>query len=196
MAQFVRDTKAGQVIAAWIVTDGRGRLMGKVQAHYGESRVLVNAWDLTPDGLEGMQRGSAGGYGYDKLTAALSGLRVAGHVLSDHCEVSLKPPKGAPGFALDHKPRKGFTLANRATWIRDNAESPWLALDMTQARVSRFMGAPAHHTDDLDESERGALDQLRAAKARGDIFEGYTSCHKAAGLDYLKAHGLRVHQAI
>ena len=31
------------------------------------------------------QRGRAGGYGYDKKTAALAGLIVDGHTLADHC---------------------------------------------------------------------------------------------------------------
>lgn len=31
------------------------------------------------------QKGTAGGYGYDKKTAALSGLTVDGHEITDHC---------------------------------------------------------------------------------------------------------------
>jgi hypothetical protein len=35
--------------------------------------------------LFGLQKGRAGGYGYDKRTAALSGLLIDGHTLANHC---------------------------------------------------------------------------------------------------------------
>ena len=49
-----------------------------------------------------IQRGSARGYGYDKRTAALCGLTVAGVEMGDHCD-----PKGRP--TLD-------------AWLRDNQD--------------------------------------------------------------------------
>lgn len=38
--------------------------------------------------LFGMQQGAAGGYGYDKATAALSGIWIDGHQLADHSRMS------------------------------------------------------------------------------------------------------------
>lgn len=35
--------------------------------------------------LFGLQQGRAGGYGYDKFAAALSGLIIDGHTMADHC---------------------------------------------------------------------------------------------------------------
>ena len=35
--------------------------------------------------LFGLQQSSAGGYGYDKYTAALAGLIIDGHTIADHC---------------------------------------------------------------------------------------------------------------
>ena len=166
MVKFVRESAASKAISAWIVTNRRGECLAKVQAHFAQSgRVSVDVFDA---GSGVVQHGRAGGYGYDKLTAALSGLVVAGHTLADHCEVGLRPPRGLPGFPPDYR-RKGYQTANPMHWIRDNADSPWRA---------------------LSETER------RAAMGRDDVFTGFSDCYKVAGLEYLTERGLRVHQAI
>lgn len=183
MPKFVRETAAGSSIAAWIVTNGRGEFVAKVQAHFASS-VRVDVFDSERD----VQHGRAGGYGYDKLTAALSGLVIGGHTLADHCEVSLKPPRGLPGFPKDYK-RRGYQTANYAHWIRDNAESAWRPLSDVERRAFLF-------GRDESPDDTAARDRVKAADARGDLFRGFTSCHKVAGLDYLKARGLRVFQAI
>lgn len=55
------------------VPDGYYCTTPEVRRHYAASE------------LYGYQRGRAGGYGYDKKTAALAGLIVDGHTLADHC---------------------------------------------------------------------------------------------------------------
>lgn len=83
-SKFVSDTKAAQSVSAFIVLDKKGKLVAKVQAHYSNGgTVLVNVWDMT--GKLEMQHGKAGGYGYDKFAAALSGLVIDGHTMADHC---------------------------------------------------------------------------------------------------------------
>lgn len=88
--KYVSDTKAGRAIAAWIVLSPAGNVVGKINAHYGDSgTVTVDVWDWDPN-REGspdhviFQQGRAGGYGYDKLTAALSGLAICGHTFTYH----------------------------------------------------------------------------------------------------------------
>ena len=165
MVKFVRESTASKAISAWVITNRRGECVAKVQAHFAPSGgVSVGVFDSERD----VQHGRAGGYGYDKLTAALSGLVVAGHTLADHCEVRLRPPRGLPGFPRGYR-RKGYHTANLMHWVRDNADSPWRA---------------------LSETER------RAAMGRDDVFTGFSDCYKVAGLEYLTERGLRVHQAI
>ena len=41
--------------------------------------------DAQAYGLFGLQQGSAGGYGYDKHAAAMTGLIIDGHTIADHC---------------------------------------------------------------------------------------------------------------
>lgn len=83
MTNYVTDTAAGKSISAYIVLDKKGNEVATIRAHFGNSgAVLVNVFNR--DGSP-FQYGRAGGYGYDKFTAALSGLVVAGITLNDHC---------------------------------------------------------------------------------------------------------------
>lgn len=78
----VRETAAGKSISAWVILKD-GKQVAQVQAHFGKSRVQVDIW-AAPDWT--IQQGSASGYGYDKLTAAMTGLYINGHKLTNHCE--------------------------------------------------------------------------------------------------------------
>lgn len=82
-----------------------------------------------------VQQAKAGGYGYDKFTAALSGMWVDGHKLTDHCGESLKKPRGKKYFPHGFKAPKGYSLSNPAlfqvstgrrvdTWAPETLEGP------------------------------------------------------------------------
>jgi hypothetical protein len=190
MVKLVRESAAGKAIAAWVITNGRGEYVAKVQAHFAPSGgVSVDVFD-SERGV--VQHGRAGGYGYDKLTAALRGLVIAGHTLADHCEVRLSPPRGLPGFPPDYR-RKGYQTANYMQWVRDNADSPWRALSEIERSAvrPRSHGALGDSPDEL-----AARDFVRAAMGRDDVFSGFSDCYQVAGLEYLTERGLRVHQAI
>lgn len=111
----VRETKAGKSISAWVVVKN-GKCIATVHAHYGNSgRVQVDVWHncTMADGtFPELQQRSAGGYGYDKLTAALSGLSIDGNVLHDHATPG---PAGALGVdeangGASHYYRPGLEL--------------------------------------------------------------------------------------
>jgi hypothetical protein len=195
MSKRVRDTKAGESISAYVVTNRRGELLATVQAHFSGAGVCtVNVYDNEA----GFQSSRAGGYGYDKFTAALGGMRIAGHTLTNHCEGSRKPPKGAPLFPVGYKPAKGWSLANYAIRVRDNADAPWRQLTIDESRATKWLDHPQETRESLSDEygERTNVAKLRAMRERGDMVTGYSSCYKKAGLDYLRARGLRVHKAI
>ena len=117
----VAETPAGKQISAWIIMKG-SREVGCVRAHYSHSgRVSVNVFNYgpkNPDAEElGFQSGHAGGYGYDKFTAALSGLSIDGVKMGNHCQFSKKMPKG--GFRK--KAPRGWCLTNNAKF-NENGE--------------------------------------------------------------------------
>ncbi len=108
MAKQVRETKAGQQISAWIVLNKKGNEVATIHAHHAQSRVTVDVWERGR--LTG--QGSASGYGYDKLTAAMDGLKVGGITLRGHCADALPFPKGATAFPRDFKAPAGYYLTN------------------------------------------------------------------------------------
>lgn len=112
----VRETKAGKSVSAWIVLKGK-RQVAAVHAHYSDGgTVLVNVFNYGDKNRSAkdkpFQAGKAGGYGYDKFTAALSGLEIDGHKLTDHCQGHKKPVNGHKVFKRDEKAPRGWHFAN------------------------------------------------------------------------------------
>lgn len=154
-SNLVSETSAGQSASAFVILKGK-RHVANVTAAYGKGgRVLVNVFNYGSENKSAplnMQHGSAGGYGYDKFTAALSGLEIDGHKLSNHCDGRKEPPKGGV-WPKGSKAPKGWHFANFSTRDRDGNDLP----------------AELH---------------------------GWESCYRESGLDYLKARGYRVIQAL
>lgn len=122
MSKQVRETAAGQSISAYVILNRKGEHVATVQVHHANSgRVSVDVWNTgaSRDG-HGLQQGAAGGYGYDKFTAALSGLTIDGHAMSDHCGARLNPPKGRSTWPRDAKAPRGYTLANFQAFTYDD----------------------------------------------------------------------------
>lgn len=101
--------------SAWVILNKKGEHVATVTAQYprgGAGRVWVNVRNITRGAQQRaadryaathgkrlidrdatdagglhlcLQAASAGGYGYDKTTAALAGLIVDGHTLAGHC---------------------------------------------------------------------------------------------------------------
>ena len=123
----------------------------------GAGRLTVYIVDGFADRLT-TQKGTAGGYGYDKFVAALSSMTIDGHSLTDHAgqdEISKKLLKaygkarlaGAAGDKVYQKARKlGYSFTN---WSQAGGYQP-------------------------------------------NKWEGYQSCYREPGLDYLKALGYQV----
>ena len=68
-----------------IVILKNGEYVGKIQVAYpkdGAGTLRAFLWDFGSE----VQMGTAGGYGYDKLSAALQGMTFQGLVLQDHPE--------------------------------------------------------------------------------------------------------------
>lgn len=60
--------------------------------------------------LFGLQQSSAGGYGYDKLAAALSGLWIDGHQIADHC-----------GTVANAQKAKERLMKSYIKWVEDKS---------------------------------------------------------------------------
>lgn len=81
----VRETAAGKSISAWIILNKDGQHIATVQAHYSNGGVVtVDVWDKSTL----IHQGKAGGYGYDKFTAAISGAVIDGVRIYNHSVTS------------------------------------------------------------------------------------------------------------
>ena len=188
MTQYVSDTAAGKSISAWIILDRRGKYVAKVQAHFGNSRITVNVFD----DMAGFQKGSASGYGYDKLTAALSGLTIAGHELTNHCarDAAPKKPKGLPCYPKEFKAPKGYALANYGSFSLKTGRQLTAYFWQDMARADLGDSAEWHDVAKL------ARDMGAAWESSADCVKGYSDCYRESGFKYLQAIGFQVIQAI
>ncbi len=203
MTKYVSDTSAAKSLSAYIILNRKGEHVATVKAYFGNGgSCLVNVHDSKA----GFQYARARGYGYDKFTAALSGLTIDGHKLNDHCGESINPPKGKPCFPANYKPRKGFQLANYGQWERADSGQwerrdsyHWRELAVAQWRAETGALNGLHYPSaesEWEEVQRNARKLARDAESAGKLISGYSSCFRESGLKYLEAIGYRVIQAI
>lgn len=220
MSVYVRDTTAAKSIRAMVIFKG-ARKVATVQVHYGNSgSCLVNIWQESEAAARSaaarekagkpfehgkyetagaFQHARAGGYGYDKLTAALAGMNVDGHELTDHCGARLKMPKGLPLFPRDFKAPKGYSLANYCTASRATGQviHSYHWPDLAQKTLGL---QDSNRSDWSDEQWRVATELAQRLEsewqASGDAVSGYRDCYRDSGLAYLKAIGYTICEVI
>lgn len=150
MSKYVHDKAAAKQISAYTILNRKGDYVATVRIHYGQSTALANIYQTdsaarkcfakahglesvaineigrTAHKLFGFQSGKASGYGYDKATAALSGMMIDGHMITNHCsrDGSPKYPKGRKSYPRDFVPPKGYSLANFRTRDFDGNDLP------------------------------------------------------------------------
>lgn len=199
MAKQVRETAAGQSLKVYVIMKG-ARHIATIHAHFSNGGTCTaDAWHhdakarertnaaLGLDSREyGPQQGRAGGYGYDKETAALRGMVIDGLALSDHCGERRKPPRGLRYFPADYKPPRGYSLANYGRFDRETGER-----------------RHSYHWQDMAKAELGESAEWETISARAkeleaavDTVPGYDSCYRDSGLKFLEARGYRVIQAL
>lgn len=205
MAKRVDETKAGKQISAYVIMKG-SKLIGKVQAHFSDGGTCtVNAWDFSPKDETRYMSGKASGYGYDKFTAAISGMVFDGHELVNHCGAKAKTPKR--GYWLrEDKLARGFNLANGCYFHAPSGKrvTCYNEYDYQADGDSTFK----RHVYVIPKGEQSPgywSANENEVKANPDMFEevdpetvvyGYHDAHKQSGLDYLRALGYQVIQAI
>ena len=177
----VDETAQGKAIRAGVVLDKKGHLVAKIQARYGSGGgVLVNVFQYNGNAKEGekgyygpdKQAARAGGYGYDKFTACISGMTIAGVKITDHCGERLKlPRKGF--FTQDSKLPKGYRLANYTVFDHATKKGANLPRGWTHGHL-----------------------EYETRMKDGRLAVGYAGAYRDPGLDILPAYGFRVIWAI
>jgi hypothetical protein len=195
--KYVHDTKAGKSISAYVVLNKKGEHVATIKAHFSDGGTcLVNVHDFNGE----FQHATAGGYGYDKFTAALSGMTIDGHKMTNHAssEDAPKPPKGHKLYPRDYQPKKGYSLANytsiskatgRTVYSNDWYEKAYEALGIADTDADTKNAR-------WEEVKETAFKLQREWEMSDDCETGYSSCFRESGLNYLRAIGYKVIQAI
>lgn len=106
----VRETPAGKAISCYVVLKD-GKICATIHSHYSKSGLCtVDVWEKSL-----VHQGRAGGYGYDKFTAALSGAVICGVKLYDHC---VPVPAGTDDMKAIAMHGKAETIG--AQWVNQN----------------------------------------------------------------------------
>lgn len=73
--------------AAVVIRTADAKLVARVFTHYEESTVTVTIYNYgeRDEDDKFVQTGRASGYGYDKRTAAMAGMKIDGIEITDHC---------------------------------------------------------------------------------------------------------------
>jgi len=126
----------------------------------GAGRLRVFVIDaFSPEGRTATE-GSAGGYGYDKLAAALSGMTIDGHTLANHSG------------------QDDTSARLLKAWHKASADKR-AAVEKRASKLGYFF---------TNWSAGGGFRPTGA--------DGWQSCYKTSGLDYLCALGYRIIQGI
>lgn len=112
--KYVSETSAAKSISVYVILK-RHREIARVLAHFSNGGTcLVNVFnygDKNKSAHLNAQSGRAGGYGYDKFTAALAGLEIDGHKLTNHCGGRKNPPPSGV-WPRDAVAPRGWSFAN------------------------------------------------------------------------------------
>lgn len=154
---------------AFIVLNKKGEHCANVQFYYGGSSVLCDVWSRNEgeSWLTLNHTGKAGGYGYDKAAAALSGAIIEGYKIANHCgNVEEKGEKAKARL---------FKAYKKAA-----------ALGITQDIEREFKR----------KAEKLGLHFANYCKNENTGFYEYQSIYPQSGLDRLRMLGFNVIQAI
>jgi hypothetical protein len=221
MSKYVSQTAAGKSIKARLIMKGT-REVATVLTHYGNTgSVLVNVFQreeaakrsiaarakagnaFKPQEWESegrFQWARAGGYGYDKETAALRGMNIDGHDLTDHCDRTKapKPPKGRRTYPYGTAP-KGYRFSNycnlsKSTGCRMNK---WDFIEKAGAQLGYEVGGGNRTSDEQWQATRELAERLENEWLQSEDCEaGYSDCYRLSGLEYLESLGYSVLQVL
>lgn len=216
MAKSFFDTKQAKETRAYIVLK-KGKMVARVLAAYpgtschvtvmqhGEaaerSAATYEKIHRTPvkvgrfESPMGTQTASAGGGGYDKFTAALSGMIIDGHAITNHCSRNgaPKPRKGMPCFPSDFKAPKGYSLSNWGAYSKSNPNAYYGPRGDWRDKAQADLGiTDIHEGDNWDRICIRAQELKAEWEASDDCVKGYKDCYRLDGLKYLAAIGYDV----
>lgn len=186
-------------VSAWIVLKGK-KTVAKVQAYCPASKVTVQVFNCgkTVKGLQYdneykcVQTKSAGGYGYDKLTAALHGIEIDGIILNDHCYTDKKSKR------LLEQYKNEIINAHKLKELKIISVND--IFEKYRKKAGKIGASFANYQTYFFNEKSGQYDirsyNFEGNKEKTASISYYDSLHYISGLDKLTALGYTVIQAI
>lgn len=171
--------------SAWVVLKA-GKLIGKVQVIFGNSKVTANVWDYGKD--ESFQVGSASGYGYDKQTAALAGCTIGGVLLNNHCG------QDSQTAALLEAYTRRIVKAVKEGKTKKSLD----AIEKHYSQIAGVTGAVFANYEQFFITKAGDVERynFKGNQKKAPSYWRYTSLYLQNGLKKLEMLGFEVYQAI
>lgn len=159
----IYETAAGRQLTVCVIMRG-ARHVATVRIHHGSTTVTAEisqdaegcrrseaAWAKmvkrqprssdTAQTRWGLQSKKVGGYGYDKSTAALGGMWVDGHQLTNHCDGGSLPCPKAGHWPQDAKPPRGYRFANLKALDPENPGAGMVYMDCYRIAGLEYLSA-------------------------------------------------------
>jgi hypothetical protein len=166
-------------VAVRVILDKRGRHVATVRWLYPRDGAGSVRCEVYTPGEGITYRGRAGGYGYDKTTAALAGATIAGFRIANHCGAAEPEHEARKARFMRRYIRaavQGMTREECAKW-----EARARAMGCHLANWCRSSDMPSEPGDNPGEVRHGYR---------------YTSLHTRPGLERLEAAGFKVIDAV
>lgn len=166
-------------VRADVILNKRGAHVATVRWLYPRDGAGTVRCEVYTPGQGITYRGKAGGYGYDKTTAALAGAEIAGHRIANHC-----------GTAEESHERAKARLMRRyiSAAVRGITREEAVGFENAARRIGASFANYARSSDMPPEP----------GNKPGEVLHGYRylSLHTMPGLDRLRALGFTVIHAV
>ena len=176
MTQYISDRAN---VRADVILNKRGQHVATVRWLYPRDGAGTLRCEVYEPGKGITYRGKAGGYGYDKTTAALAGAEIAGFRIADHC-----------GHAEELHERAKARLMRR--YIQAAVKG------LTREECAKFEQAALRIGANFANYCRSSDMPSEPGDVPGEVRHGYRylSLHTMSGLDRLRALGFTVIRAV
>ena len=166
-------------VTASVILDRKGKHVATVRWLFPRDGAGVVRCEVSTPGEGITYRSRAGGYGYDKKTAALSGATVAGTMIANHCG------HGEPS----HETAKARLMRRYIS-----AAVRGISADESKAFEAKARAMGCHFANYCRSSDM----PTEPGREPGEVLHGYryTSLHTRSGLDRLQDMGYQIIDAV
>jgi len=180
---------ADKTFGAWIIMNPKNQHVATVQACWTKNGMCyVDVWNTSlskTSNDNGPQQGKAGGYGYDKFSAAIRGMVIDGVKMTDHCGTDEVTEK-----LLKQYHAEGVKLADTGLL---HASEEWQAFHKKWEAKVKKIGARFANMDTVEAFKTGTTGAGRENRSQPWM---YSSLYYESNMDKLRLLGYDIINAL